>query len=204
MLKGIDVSHYQGLVKWDLVMKSGVSFAFLKATNGLAVDPMFQENLKGARAAGLVVGAYHFFKPLSDPAEQAKNFLSQFDPKSPILPALDLEWVKPNSPDDDYKQMTQQQKSEAAQAFLDVVQEAMRRIPVVYTCAPFANEHLVAFPGGYYPLWLARYAPTVPAGWKNWVFWQNTESGSCPGVHGPVDGDVCNLDLDGLKAMAGC
>jgi hypothetical protein len=31
---GIDVSHYQGTINWNTVKANGVSFAFIKATEG--------------------------------------------------------------------------------------------------------------------------------------------------------------------------
>ncbi|MGR6763258.1 GH25 family lysozyme [Paenibacillus sp. ALE3] len=38
-----------------------MSFAFVKASQGQRyVDPTFIANVKGARAAGLLLGAYHF------------------------------------------------------------------------------------------------------------------------------------------------
>ena len=75
-LRGIDVSHHQGVVDWGRVAKSDVAFAILKATEGGDyVDETFARNLAGAQAAGLVVGAYHFFTFCRPGAEQAANFL---------------------------------------------------------------------------------------------------------------------------------
>jgi Glycosyl hydrolases family 25 len=63
-LSGIDGSYYQGEVDWPSVVASGVSFAFIKATDGLDdIDPRSAQNWAGARAAGIVRGAYHFFRP---------------------------------------------------------------------------------------------------------------------------------------------
>src|SRR5581483_7236413 len=59
--KGIDVSHYQGTINWTSVKNSGVSFAFIKATEGLTIkDQDFDANWAGAKAVGIVRGAYHF------------------------------------------------------------------------------------------------------------------------------------------------
>src|SRR5437867_1330928 len=61
-LRGIDVSHYQGAINWDDVASGGISFAYIKATEGTNfVDPLFAQNWAGAEAAGLRRGAYHFF-----------------------------------------------------------------------------------------------------------------------------------------------
>jgi GH25 family lysozyme M1 (1,4-beta-N-acetylmuramidase) len=76
-LAGIDVSHHQGEVNWHAVAEAGISFAFAKATEGATfVDPQFLRNWALIKDAGIVRGAYHFFRP-SKPAEsQVTNFLT--------------------------------------------------------------------------------------------------------------------------------
>jgi glycosyl hydrolase family 25 len=60
------------VVDWGKVAKSDVAFAILKATEGGDyVDETFARNLAGAEAAGLVVGAYHFFTFCRPGEEQA-------------------------------------------------------------------------------------------------------------------------------------
>jgi len=45
MVKGIDVSKWQGTVRWDLVKQSEISFAYTKATGGITyTDPEFKNN----------------------------------------------------------------------------------------------------------------------------------------------------------------
>src|SRR5438094_7014662 len=62
---GIDVSSYQGSgINWSSVKASGVSFAWAKATEGLTVDDAdFTVNMANAKAAGVLIGAYHFSHP---------------------------------------------------------------------------------------------------------------------------------------------
>ncbi|MFN3444021.1 MAG: glycoside hydrolase family 25 protein, partial [Rhizobium rosettiformans] len=51
---GIDVSKWNGDVDWRQVKKSGVSFVFIKATEGKdRIDPRFREYWEGAKAAGI-------------------------------------------------------------------------------------------------------------------------------------------------------
>ena len=33
-VKGIDVSHYQGNIDWDMIKDQGIQFAYIKATEG--------------------------------------------------------------------------------------------------------------------------------------------------------------------------
>jgi GH25 family lysozyme M1 (1,4-beta-N-acetylmuramidase) len=61
---GIDVSSYQETVNWTSVKGAGITFAWAKATEGLTVnDAYFTANEANARAAGVLIGAYHFAHP---------------------------------------------------------------------------------------------------------------------------------------------
>ncbi|GAF06834.1 glycosyl hydrolase [Paenibacillus pini JCM 16418] len=57
--QGIDVSHWQGTIDWKKVAAAGISFVFIKATQN-SIDNNFLDYVKGAKAAGLLVGAYHY------------------------------------------------------------------------------------------------------------------------------------------------
>ena len=59
-VRGVDASHYQGQMDWQIIAEQGITFAFLKATEGSGtLDDCFAENWKNARAAGLAVGALY-------------------------------------------------------------------------------------------------------------------------------------------------
>ena len=69
-MKGIDVSENNGAVDWNAVAAAGYQFAIVRASYGrTGVDDRFLENVEGAHAAGLKVGAYHYSYALN--AEQA-------------------------------------------------------------------------------------------------------------------------------------
>jgi lysozyme len=55
---GTDVSKYQTSVDWAQAKAAGISFAFIKATEGGdRVDDYFHEHWRGAKAAGVPRGA---------------------------------------------------------------------------------------------------------------------------------------------------
>ena len=190
---GIDVSHFQGEVNWPAVAGSGVRFAFIKATDGIQdIDPRFAQNWAGAKAAGIVRGAYHFFRPALDAERQAAHFSSVVTMDDMALPpALDVE-------------VTDGLDRAALQAgirtWLETVRAACGRQPVLYTDPSFWNEN-VAADFSDCPLWLACYAeaPELPATWQAWTFWQHTDAGEVNGISGQVDLDYCALPYEDLR-----
>ena len=87
---GVDVSHHQGPIDWPKVASEPhVAFAFIKATEGGDwTDPRFATNWREARAAGLLVGAYHFFTFCRPPLDQARHFLTTAPREPDALPAV--------------------------------------------------------------------------------------------------------------------
>src|SRR5215813_12763944 len=90
---GIDVSLYQKDVDWAKVHAGGVRFAFIKCSQGVTVtDPMFATNWTNAKAAGLLVGVYHFINPTLAAQDQLNHLLQVLGDRKPDLPiALDVE-----------------------------------------------------------------------------------------------------------------
>ena len=88
-VRGVDVSVYQGRIDWDTLAEQGISFAFIKATEGSgSEDPNFQRNWGQARQSGLRVGAYHFFSFDSGGDTQAENFIRAVEPVEGMLPPV--------------------------------------------------------------------------------------------------------------------
>ncbi len=207
-VQGIDVSHYQGKVNWNEVAKAGKAFAFIKATDGIASDPMFAVNWPNAEAAGFRRGGYHFFRALSDPLRQANHFLRQVeDDPGELPPVLDFEMLGSASVD---------QALCAARIWMKAVEEATGRKPILYTGPAFWSACLNSAMFANHPLWISHYTlaaqPRIPPVWKTWDFWQYSEKGVVPGISGPVDlncfnGTLMELDAFGariqLKSVVG-
>ncbi len=67
---GTDVSSFQGSgLNWTTLKNTdGISFAWTKATEGTYYqDADFVTNEVKAKAAGVLIGAYHFARPSDDP-----------------------------------------------------------------------------------------------------------------------------------------
>ncbi len=188
---GIDVSHHQETVDWGAVAASGVHFVYCKATEGVDyVDPLFLENWRGARAAGLRVGPYHMFRPEDAAEDQVTNLVTTLETAGyepgDLPPVLDIESVSTIA------EVSRDELHTRVVAMLREMEERLGRRPVVYTNPSFWRGYLsdtYALAG--YPLWLADYVdaprPEELPGWKDWTFWQFTEQGRIEGVPTAVD-----------------
>ncbi|MDD7973397.1 GH25 family lysozyme [Roseinatronobacter alkalisoli] len=185
---GIDVSRWQGDIDWLTVRKAGISFAFIKATEGGDhIDPAFKDNWQGAARAGIPRGAYHFYFFCRPAEEQARWFIQNVPRYSSDLPhVLDLEWNH-QSRTCPYRPGPAVVQAEAAK-FLDILTAYYGQRPVIYTTVDFYRETGIGnLPGTEF--WLrsvAGHPSTVYPG-QRWAFWQYTSTGIVPGIRGPVD-----------------
>jgi lysozyme len=88
---GIDISHHQDL-GLDLTQcrRDGIQFVFLKATEGSGfVDREFAANLAEARAAGLLVCAYHYVRYNAPAAAQVANVRRVVPLDVPVIPDVE-------------------------------------------------------------------------------------------------------------------
>ena len=92
-IAGIDVSKHNGDIDYKQVADDNYQFVFIKASEGKTYqDEAFDRNYRGAREAGLKVGAYHFFRKNRTGREQADNLLGVIKGKTLDLPlVIDLE-----------------------------------------------------------------------------------------------------------------
>ena len=196
-VRGIDVSDYQPNVNWRTVADSGMAFAVVKATEGRTfVAETFASNWQAIKATGMVRGAYHFFRPKTDPKEQADNFLRTVKLEPGDLPAVfDIETL-------DGVPVTEIR--EKMIIWLDIVEKATGMLPIIYTYPGFWQQ---LGTNGFtkHPLWIAHYttapAPIIPGGWKSWVFWQYTDNGPVNGIAGGVDVNLYENVTEGTKGV---
>jgi lysozyme len=208
---GVDVSHHNGAIDWRTVANAGFAFAYAKATEGVAfADRQFQSNWAGIRSAGMLRGAYHFFRPALPVARQADQFAARVGPLAAgdLPPMLDLEETSRNASEDEWPRVGKTRRVALALEWLERVEQALGRQPIIYTRGSFVEDVLGA-PGLLlrYPMWIAHYTedaqPQTPAGWPGWLLWQYSQTGR-------VDGLKCDLDLNrfqgseaDLRALAG-
>ncbi len=197
---GIDVSAYQQKINWQKVNAMEyngihISFAFIKATEGVTlVDPYFQRNWRESKNAGVIRGAYHYFKPKKPGIWQARFFLQTMSMSSGDLPlVVDIE---------ESAGLSEEELTPNLQDFLNEVELKTRYKPIIYTGYQFYKDHLQ---GKFddYPLWIAHYyRPKLKLSEKtHWDFWQHADNAHVDGIKGKVDMNVFNGEQEDLSKM---
>ncbi len=93
---GIDVSHHQApaALPWKRFAESS-SFAIVRGSYGTMKDRVTAEHVKRARAVGLKVGLYHFYRPSQPVTDQLAIFRAQLKlagiGPGDIVPTIDVE-----------------------------------------------------------------------------------------------------------------
>jgi len=202
---GIDVSRHQGDIDWARVRNAGVKFVFIKASEGVSwVDPKFAVNWSEAKKHGIIRGAYHFFRPRADVGRQIDNLVNTVGKleTGDLPPVLDIEVP------DSWQRFSRQKRLEMILQWLDGVEKGLGVRPIIYLSPSFADNTLgnPAELAGY-DLWIAHYtskiSPRVPAPWRDWTFWQYSETGKVDGISSEgVDLDRYTGSLRSLKRMA--
>lgn len=204
---GIDVSHYEPVVDYRQVAAMGQKFVFAKASDGLGSnDDTFARHRAGAKAAGLIFGAYHFFRFDHPVQAQIDLFMKATGGVlSGELPlTVDVEWDRFSAHYGENKTMDETALALVSQ-FIKGIQLASGVMPFIYTNAYFWPEtvvHQERFSS--YPLWVPAYGgvdvPHVPPPWKNWLFWQYTDHAPIAGA-GKIDANLFNGTLADLQVL---
>jgi lysozyme len=148
--KGIDVSHHNGVIDWKKVKADNVNFMFAKATEADDfVDKRAKDNLKNAKAAGLKVGAYHFFTLCMNGKVQAENYISIVKKEEiDMPPVMDLELYMNCG----NKNLDKEVKE--IKIFLDILEKYYNKKPIIYTTIDTYSVYENKFNILDYPLWV--------------------------------------------------
>jgi len=187
-VRGVDVSSYQGVIDWTSLAEQGISFAFIKSTEGSSlVDSQFEYNWQAAQQADLRVGAYHFFSFDSPGETQAANFIRTVPVTDGMLPpVVDLEY---------YGEHIQNPPSaEHTRALLD---ELLALLESHYGMSPliYVNEstYRQILAGNYQKndIWIRNtHIPPRLSDGRAWTFWQYSSRGRLEGYGGEYHIDL--------------
>lgn len=197
---GIDVSRYQGNINWTQVAAAGKQFAIVRVgssnSNGLYVDPYFLQNVNGAHAAGLRVGAYYYTyaRTRSAVAQELDTFLN-------AMAGLQLEY--PVFVDVEASSLTSLGRTQLT-GLIQYALELMYQRKWYggwYSYTNYINSYINAGAlGTSYPLWVADYRSSL--GYTGaYSMWQYSSSGTVSGVNGACDLDYSYADyLPAIRA----
>ena len=202
MAQGIDVASFQhpggAAINWAQVAGAGYTFAAVKGTEGnYYTNPYYAADVTGAKAAGLTVTGYHFAIPnVSGGVNQADYAVENgnYTADGHTLPLeLDAEYDPYTSSDhtNECYGLTPGQMVSWISAFDGEVQRLTGQLPIIYSTADWWNTctgSSTAFSADQ--LWIAAYSvsiPPLPAGWRDWTYWQYTSTGTVPGITGSTD-----------------
>jgi GH25 family lysozyme M1 (1,4-beta-N-acetylmuramidase) len=186
----IDVSHWDPNVDWGILKTHNVVAAIVKATDGPgSVDTMYQAHCEGAKAKGMVLGAYHFFRPWIDQSSietQAQFFLDNITSQPIKFIGLDLETYTSN-PANKVAPSLYSQRAKTAAKYM----ASHSPLPfVIYTRNSFIVDYAPQIFDwlGDYNLWLAhwRYNDNDSHSPKQTITWEELISSHLPPYSGPT------------------
>ena len=203
-IHGIDISHYQGDINWQMLRNNAeishtpLRFVIIKATEGSnRLDACFDKNFYEAREHGFIRGAYHFWSTRTSAQQQAAFFIRNVKlQEGDLPPVLDIEHKPKN------KSIKEFQND--IQTWLDIIESHYAATPIIYTSYKFKLAYLSGSEFNRYPYWIAHYYVDKLDYKGQWKFWQHTDAGKLPGIKGYVDLDVYNgSDYDLRKLTIG-
>ncbi len=200
---GIDVSTYNEEIDWERVREQGIGFAIIRLggrgwTSGkIYPDLRCGAYLRGAKKAGLRVGAYFYSTARNEAeaageAEAVLKVLGGLPLELPVFIDLELSGEYPKGRADG---LSASERSAAAEAFCRRIESAGYRAGV-YSGQYYLHSSLDAKALSRYAIWLASYTKDgfPPRFRVPFSLWQFTDRGSVDGVRSRVD---MNVLLDG-------
>ncbi|MBO5416337.1 MAG: glycoside hydrolase family 25 protein [Clostridia bacterium] len=188
--QGIDVSKWNGTIDWEDIKAAGIDFVIIKVGSVYGIDPSFEENYRGAKAAGLDVGCYIYSYALTveEALAEAEMMLEWIAGKQFEYPVyFDLE-------DSSQKSLDSALLTDMCIAFIEKLQSNG------YFCGLYTNPNWLTnileadrlTP--YFDIWLARWTLSGEPNWSDSFgahtgIWQYTDKGTV-GAH------TCAFDMN--------
>ncbi|MBO5049770.1 MAG: glycoside hydrolase family 25 protein [Oscillospiraceae bacterium] len=189
---GIDVSEFQGNIRWEEVKDAGVEFVFIRVggrgygfKGTLYEDSAAEKNYKGAKKAGLQVGVYFFSQAINprDAVEEARYVLQRIKGWKLDLPVV-FDWEYVNSSARTAR-VDRHRLTTITRTFCAHIAQAGFEPMVYFNMHQGAN--LLYLPALQdYPFWLAYYSDAPDTDYKV-DYWQYSYTGKVPGIDTDVD-----------------
>ena len=201
MTKGIDVSHWQGTIDWNKVKAAGIEFDIIKAGGsdaGTYTDSKWEANYKGAKAAGIPIGAYYFVGKDCVTAAAGKADAERF---IQILKGKQLEY--PVYMDNEAQPASAKAGiTEATIAFCETMEAAGYFVGIYGSAVSGFKERMDDSKLTDYAHWVAQYASKCSYKGEYGI-WQYSSKGKVDGISGNVDLDYGYIDYPSIIKTGG-
>jgi len=199
-MTGVDVSKWQYDVNWEKVKAAGVEYAIIRlgyrgtAPEGnCAMDPYFEQNIKGALDAGLQVGVYYFTQAITveEAIEEANIVIEALKGYNVTFPVVyDTEYREGGRANN----LSNTLRTDCAKAFCDTILAA-GYTPAIYASTNWSVLDLNLEGLQNYDFWYAYYGTPENLYFPyEYTMWQYTDSGRVDGIDTNVDLNICFMD----------
>lgn len=200
IVKGIDVSHHNPILNWEIIMEQGISFAYIKATESIShEDRNYPYNYDLAKKTNIKVGSYHFYTFGLSGLEQARHFIKKAKhKKGDLIPAIDVEHspANPYSKDEQYITLVVHELRILEQTLYEYF--GVR--PIIYTNKDCYKLYIKDnFRDNL--IWMCDLHNEPSDNIKNWRIWQFSHEGNLPGIEGKIDFNYYRFSFDQLKEL---
>lgn len=190
--KGIDVSKYQGDIDWAAVASDGVEYAFVRlglrgyGSGKLVLDEYFDQNMRGAKEAGIKTGVYFFTQAVTveeaiEEADYVLENITGYDVSYPVV--FDVEMIV--NDDGRANGLSQKDRTDITIAFCDRI-KAAGFTPMIYGNVKCFTKLLDMTRLNDYEKWYAFYDDYMYMPYEVGI-WQYTEKGKVAGINTGVD-----------------
>jgi len=192
---GVDVSDHCKEIDWTAVAADGIEFAYIRlgwrgySEGGLHLDEQYQANIKGAKAAGLMVGVYFFSQATTkyEASEEAQFVLENLGVEELDLPIVfDHETV--SAEDGRANNLDTATITGITERFCSTLEEAGYQTIVYGNIKDMGRLDKSATENR--AVWLAQYEAEHPAAQFDFSMWQYSESDHVNGISTAADMNI--------------
>ncbi len=184
IVRGVDVSHHNGAINWKQLNNEGLTFAYIKSTEGLShKDRNYKANYFEAKQSGIKTGTYHFYTFGLDGKMQAQHFIRHAKVGSgDLIPSIDVEHSPVNKYSNDKKYI-----KKVTDELIKLEHEMYEHYgvrPIIYTNKDCYKLYIA----GNLPdnlIWMCDLHNEPKE--NKWIMWQFSHTGNINGIKGDID-----------------
>lgn len=196
---GLDISHHQRIVNWNILQDQSIDFVFIRATYGTRFDKKYESFWEYGSKSSLKIGFYHYFRNGQSGEQQAKYFINAIRKLGPnyknIMISVSLAPNQFDDPIEDNKDMNSY--IQEFKSFSNSIEGEFGRKPIVNIDPSFFE-----FIGGKnfllpYSIWLKDFKSSdINTFWQKNppVIWQFAVNQTA-GIDSVVSQDIARREL---------